>query len=99
MQLPFDDTGEAGLIDRLHEHAGRLWIFIDDYPRQADDELDACLDRVFAAAPQQVTWWVASRRIPAWNLPRLLLQGDLLELQGEELALDAAGVPTLIQKT
>ncbi|MDZ4193924.1 MAG: helix-turn-helix transcriptional regulator, partial [Pseudomonas sp.] len=96
MQLPFDDGGEAGLIDRLHERAGRLWIFIDDYPRQADDELDACLDRLFAAAPQQVTWWVACRRTPAWNLPRLLLQGDLLELKGEELALDDAALNELL---
>ena len=96
MQLPFDDGGEVGLIDRLHERAGRLWIFIDDYPRQADDELDACLDRLFAAAPQQVTWWVASRRTPAWNLPRLLLQGDLLELKGDELALDDAALNELL---
>ena len=96
LQLPFDDAGEAGLIDRLHEYVGRLWIFIDDYPRQADDELDACLDRLFAAAPQQITWWVASRRTPAWNLPRLLLQGDLLELNGEELALDDGALSELL---
>lgn len=96
LQLPNDDANEAGLIERLHERAGRLWIFIDDYPRQADDELDACLDRLFAAAPAQVTWWVSSRRAPAWNLPRLLLQGDLLELKGEELALDEEGLVELL---
>ncbi|MDP9937918.1 LuxR C-terminal-related transcriptional regulator [Ectopseudomonas alcaliphila] len=96
LQLPNDDANEAGLIERLHERAGRLWIFIDDYPRQADDELDACLDRLFAAAPAQVTWWVSSRRTPAWNLPRLLLQGDLQELKGEELALDEEGLVELL---
>lgn len=96
LQLPNDDANETGLIERLHERAGRLWIFIDDYPRQADDELDACLDRLFAAAPAQVTWWVSSRRAPAWNLPRLLLQGDLLELKGEELALDEQGLVELL---
>lgn len=96
LQLPNDDANEAGLIERLHERAGRLWVFIDDYPRQADEALDACLDRLFTMAPAQVTWWVASRRTPAWNLPRLLLQGDLLELKGEELALDESALSELL---
>lgn len=96
LQVPLEDAGEAALLDLLHARSGRLWLFIDDYPRQADDVLDACLDRLFAAAPQQVTWWVASRRTPAWNLPRLLLQGDLLELKGEELALDDAALRELL---
>lgn len=96
MQVPGEEVSESVLIDHLHERSGRLWIFIDDYPRQADEALDACLDRLFAAAPAHVTWWVASRRTPAWNLPRLLLQGDLLELKGEELALDEAGLSELL---
>ncbi len=96
LQLPGDEVGRAQLIGHLQKRAGRLWIFIDDYPRQADDEFDACLDQLFAAAPQQVTWWVASRRRPAWNLPRLLLQGDLLALEGEELALDDATLKALL---
>ncbi len=96
MQVPGEEGSEAALLELLHAHPGRLWIFLDDYPRQADDALDACLDRLFAAAPTRVTWWVASRRTPAWNLPRLLLQGDLLELQGGDLALDAAALSELL---
>ncbi|MGP0171712.1 LuxR C-terminal-related transcriptional regulator [Pseudomonas sp. NCHU5208] len=96
LQVSLDDADETALLERLHERAGRLWIFIDDYPRQADDALDACFDRLFAAAPAQVTWWVASRRTPAWNLPRLLLQGDLLEIEGGELALDADTLSELL---
>ncbi|WP_457980256.1 LuxR C-terminal-related transcriptional regulator [Ectopseudomonas composti] len=96
MRMSIDDASEAALLDALHERSGRLWIFIDDYPRQADEQLDACLDRLFAAAPQQITWWIASRRTPAWNLPRLLLQGDLLELHGEELALDETSLAELL---
>lgn len=98
LQCPVPD-GEVNdaLLALLHEQGGRVWVFLDDYPRQPDAELDACLDRLFAAAPAQVTWWVASRRTPAWNLPRLLLQGDLLELQGEDLALDEEGLGALLE--
>lgn len=95
-QLPADESSEAALLDLLHARSGRLWIFIDDYPRAEDGELDACLDRLFAASPIQVVWWVASRRTPAWNLPRLLLQGDLLELKGEDLALNADALEQLL---
>lgn len=91
-----DGEAEDALLALLHEQGGRLWIFLDDYPRQPDAELDACLERLFAAAPAQAAWWVASRRAPAWNLPRLLLQGDLLELQGEDLALDEEGLAALL---
>lgn len=94
--LAADEHSEAALLELLHQRSGRLWIFIDDYPRAEDGELDACLDRLFAAAPAQVTWWVACRRTPGWNLPRLLLQGDLLELQGEDLALDGEALDELL---
>ncbi|UTH37575.1 LuxR C-terminal-related transcriptional regulator [Pseudomonas sp. KHPS1] len=96
LQQPATEVNEAALLEMLQAHSGRLWIFLDDYPRQPDGELDACLDRLFAAAPAQITWWVASRRTPAWNLPRLLLQGDLLELEGQDLALDEAGLAELL---
>ena len=63
---------------------------LDDYPREPDAALDACLDRLLAQASPWVSWWLASRQRPACNLARLLLEGELLELGAAELGFDAA---------
>src|SRR5690606_35079536 len=45
---------------------------------------------------ESVSWWVSSRRQPAWKLPRLLLQGDLFELEAEALAFTADELAQLL---
>ncbi|WP_326428776.1 LuxR C-terminal-related transcriptional regulator [Stutzerimonas frequens] len=77
------DTAILTLLRRLRQP---LWIMLDDYPRDCDAELDACLDMLLDIGPTSVSWWVSSRRQPAWKLPRLLLQGHLCELDAEALA-------------
>ncbi|WP_447588032.1 LuxR C-terminal-related transcriptional regulator [Aquipseudomonas campi] len=91
-----DPCQELGnLISRVDQP---LWIFLDDYPRQACVELDSCLDRLLERAPHTLRWWINGRRRPAWNLPRLLLQGDLQELDGHDLALDEQELAHLLQQ-
>jgi len=63
-----------------------LWIMLDDYPRQPSPELDECLDMLLEFGPESISWWVTSRRQPAWKLPRLLLQGHLFECEAQALA-------------
>ncbi|WP_287030747.1 LuxR C-terminal-related transcriptional regulator [Pseudomonas sp. UBA6310] len=75
------------LLDLLQRQAQPLWLVLDDYPREEAAELDACLDQVFERGPASLCWWISSRRRPAWNLPRLQLQGDLLMLGAQALAL------------
>ncbi|MCQ4306041.1 helix-turn-helix transcriptional regulator [Stutzerimonas frequens] len=77
------DTAILTLLRRLRQP---LWIMLDDYPRDCDAALDACLDMLLDIGPTSVSWWVSSRRQPAWKLPRLLLQGHLCELDAEALA-------------
>ncbi|HSC83587.1 MAG TPA: LuxR C-terminal-related transcriptional regulator, partial [Pseudomonas sp.] len=99
LQLPHGD-GEA--FAELSQLLGRveqpLWIILDDYPRQPCAELDACLDHLLERAPHTLRWWISGRRRPAWNLPRLLLQGDLLELDAQALALDEKELAQLLQQ-
>ncbi|CAD5106764.1 LuxR C-terminal-related transcriptional regulator [Zestomonas carbonaria] len=75
-----------------------LWIVLDDYPRQPCAELDACLGRLLERAPHTLRWWIGGRRRPDWSLPRLLLQGDLLELGARDLALDQQELDALLGK-
>ncbi|WP_309137378.1 LuxR C-terminal-related transcriptional regulator [Pseudomonas sp. LS44] len=92
---PAGEPGEvlAGLLERVEQ---RLWIVLDDYPRQPNAELDDCLDRLFDHIPPNLRWFVACRRRPAWNLPRLMLLGELLEIDAPSLVLDAAELHQLL---
>ncbi len=74
-----------------------LWIMLDDYPREVTPELDACLDMLLELSPESLGWWVSSRRQPAWKLPRLLLQGDLFELEATSLALTGDELRQLLE--
>lgn len=80
---------QQDLLGLLNASRKPLWIMLDDYPRQVAPAFDACLDMLLEQGPETVSWWVSSRRKPVWKLPRLLLQGDLFELEGEALALTA----------
>ena len=99
LQLPHGDgepCAELGLL--LGRIEQPLWIILDDYPRQPCAELDACLDRLLERAPHTLRWWIGGRRRPAWNLPRLLLQGDLQEVDAHDLALDEGELERLLQQ-
>nr|WP_298148197.1 LuxR C-terminal-related transcriptional regulator [uncultured Pseudomonas sp.] len=88
---------EAALTTALQREERKLWIFLDDYPRVPDAELDACLDRLLNASAEGLRWWLGSRRRPACNLPRLLLDGELLELGSNELAFSVDEVAACLQ--
>ncbi|EOQ78176.1 transcriptional regulator [Pseudomonas aeruginosa VRFPA02] len=91
-----EESDEAQLCRRLR-NASALWLLLDDYPRHPDPALDACLDRLLSAASPRVGWWLASRRRPQCNLARLLLEGELLEVDGGLLAFDADEVAELLR--
>jgi LuxR family transcriptional regulator, maltose regulon positive regulatory protein len=85
--LGYGETLQVGeLAGRLSQENRRLWIMLNDYPRTPDTELDAYLERLLGVSPASLNWWLASRRRPACNLPRLLLEGELLEVGVAELA-------------
>ncbi|MES2821606.1 MAG: LuxR C-terminal-related transcriptional regulator [Pseudomonadota bacterium] len=77
---------EAELLAALQQDERRLWLMLNDYPREPDTDLDACLERLLAASAPGHAWWLASRRRPACNWPRLLLEGELFELGTADLA-------------
>ncbi|ABR82110.1 LuxR family transcriptional regulator [Pseudomonas aeruginosa] len=91
-----EDGDEAQLCRRLR-NASALWLLLDDYPRCPDPALDACLDRLLSAASPRVSWWLASRRRPQCNLTRLLLEGELREVDAGQLAFDLTEVVDLLR--
>lgn len=88
---------QQDLLELLGAFPHPLWVMLDDYPRETDPSFDACLDLLLERGPESVSWWVSSRRQPAWKLPRLLLQGHLYELEAEALALTAGELRQLLR--
>ena len=99
-QHPAPGSGEPleQLTQLLSHQEQPLLIVLDDYPRQPCGELDACLERLLERGPHTLRWWISGRRRPAWNLPRLLLQGDLQEYDAHDLALDAQELTRLLEQ-
>ncbi|MHB9797067.1 LuxR C-terminal-related transcriptional regulator [Pseudomonas sp. MT3] len=89
--------GEEALSAWLETASEPVWLMLDDYPRTPDAALDECFDRLLAVASPQIGWWLASRRRPMCNLTRLLLEGELLELDASALALTQGELDRYLQ--
>lgn len=99
LQLSHGDGDSCAELSQLLGRVEQpLWIILDDYPRQPCAELDACLDHLLERGPHTLRWWIGGRRRPAWNLPRLLLQGDLQELDADSLTLNQDELGQLLER-
>ena len=80
------DSGPALLVF-LERLKAPCTLILDDFPIAAAPELDTWIDHLLLHSSAPVQLWVSCRQRPAWNLPRLLLEGELLELDSQALAL------------
>lgn len=89
-------------LDQVQAHLARvstpLWLVLDDLPRCSDGQLDTLLNGLLLHSCESVSWWVASRHRPAWQLPRLLLEGELHELGARDLALTSDELTQLLEQ-
>lgn len=67
-----------------------LDLVLDDLPGDMGIELNAWFERLLALPGGKLRLLVSSRQRPAWNLPRLALKDELLELDASQLALNRA---------
>ncbi|MCY1492405.1 HTH-type transcriptional regulator MalT [compost metagenome] len=86
----------AALLEFLERSPANLCLVLDDYPAHADSRLDAWIDQLLLNSRAPVRLWVSSRQRPAWNLPRLLLEGQLLELDASALAFSREELDSLV---
>ncbi|WP_309137385.1 LuxR C-terminal-related transcriptional regulator [Pseudomonas sp. LS44] len=77
-----DGPALLGFFERCTEP---VWLILDDYPAEASAELNLWLDQLLALSASPVQMLVSCRQRPNWNLPRLFLKGQLLELDAEQL--------------
>lgn len=90
-------SDESQVLVALKQHSQPLWLLLDDWPREPSAELDTLLDRMLASSSAAIRWWLTCRRRPMINLFRLLLEGELFELDGQALAFLPAEVEILLR--
>jgi ATP/maltotriose-dependent transcriptional regulator MalT len=89
-----DETGLLGCLARLQTP---IWLFLDDYCRLPNPELDLLLERMLAISSPMLTWWLGARRRPQCNWPRLLLDDELYECENASLAFTQGEVEQILQ--
>lgn len=96
--LGLETSDEAALLGYLSGLQTPVWLFLDDYCRLPNPELDRCLDRLLSVSSPAVTWWLGSRRRPHCNWPRLLLDDALYDCEGRTLAFTEPEVEQLLKR-
>ncbi|WP_281439150.1 LuxR C-terminal-related transcriptional regulator [Pseudomonas moorei] len=67
--------------------AGPLRLVFDDLPPEMPGDLNHWFDQLLSLDNPQLQVLVTCRQRPEWNLPQLMLRGELLELDARQLAL------------
>ncbi|TPG94866.1 helix-turn-helix transcriptional regulator [Pseudomonas caspiana] len=93
-QASSTETELLGYLARLQTPT---WLFLDDYCRLPNPELDLLLDRILAISSPMLTWWLGTRRRPPCNWPRLLLDDELYECESTSLAFTPGEVEQIVQ--
>jgi ATP/maltotriose-dependent transcriptional regulator MalT len=95
--LGLASSGESELLGYLSRLQTPTWLFLDDYCRLPNPELDLLLDRMLAISSPMLTWWLGARRRPSCNWPRLLLADELYECESTSLAFTPCEVEQIVQ--
>ncbi|MBN3863128.1 helix-turn-helix transcriptional regulator [Pseudomonas frederiksbergensis] len=95
--LGLASSDESGLLSYLARLQAPTWLFLDDYCRLPNPELDSLLDRMLAIGSPMLTWWLGARRRPPCNWPRLLLDDELYECESASLAFTSDEVEQLLR--
>jgi LuxR family maltose regulon positive regulatory protein len=95
--LGLTSADESVLLAYLARLQSPTWLFIDDYCRVPDPELDRLLEYLLDVRSPALSWWLGSRRRPFCNWPRLLLDDELYECDGQALAFTEREVEQLLR--
>ncbi|WP_282411016.1 LuxR C-terminal-related transcriptional regulator [Pseudomonas sp. PS02303] len=88
---------EPAMLGALARLQVPTWLFLDDYCRVPNPELDQLLDRMLAVSSPALTWWLGARRRPQCNWPRLLLDDELYECERATLAFNQTEIASLLR--
>ncbi|MGL6242211.1 LuxR C-terminal-related transcriptional regulator [Pseudomonas sp.] len=94
--LGLASSEESVMLGALARLQAPTWLFLDDYCRVPNPELDQLLDRMLAVSSPMLIWWLGARRRPQCNWPRLLLDDELYECERATLAFNQVEIASLL---
>lgn len=94
--LGLGSADETAVLEQLARLQAPTWLFLDDYCRAPNPELDRLLDRLLTVANPALNWWLSCRRRPLCNWPRLLLDDELFECESRTLAFTEGEIEQLL---
>jgi DNA-binding SARP family transcriptional activator/RecA/RadA recombinase len=81
---PWESVEQAAAWLETNPH-GPVLLFVDDLHLLGGSDAECALDRLVELAGPALRTVVGTRSAPAFNIPRLRLSGDLLEVSGDDL--------------
>ncbi|WP_178119549.1 LuxR C-terminal-related transcriptional regulator [Pseudomonas sp. SCB32] len=86
LSLP-GSLGSAALLRHFASPGRAVRLVLDDLPADLSIELNNWFEHLLNLPESHLRLSISSRQRPAWNLPRLLLKGELLELDASRLGM------------
>ncbi len=80
---------ETSLQTSLCRNQHKLWLMIDNFPCGVEKSFDKAFSQLLASHGDNISWWVTARRRPGLNFPKLILDGNLLEINFDKLAFNS----------
>ncbi|OWP49760.1 LuxR C-terminal-related transcriptional regulator [Pseudomonas nitroreducens] len=81
------NPGSAALLRHFAKPGRPVRLVLDDLPGDLSIELNNWFEHLLNLPESHLRLTITSRQRPAWNLPRLLLRGELLELDATMLGM------------
>ncbi len=75
----------AAILEAVAGESGPVVLVLDDYHRLQSPDLDDLIGQMIAGSPPELTLVINSRIRPALDLPRMLAQGQAVEIDVEAL--------------
>ena len=93
--LGMQPLGAPALLKALARITAPLRLVLDDLPGERSIEMNAWFEQLMAIPSPGFQIVISCRERPGWNLSRLALRGELLELGWNELAMSRTEFDTL----
>lgn len=94
---PAQGAAPVTLLRYFAAHPTPTRLVLDDLPGEMSIELNNWFDHLLALPSGHLQLLVSSRQRPNWNLPRLMLRNELLELDASQLAMTRAEFDRLLE--
>ncbi len=86
------------LLNAVADHAGQVYLFLDDFQNIQDQSVLKMLENLFHERSENLHFVLTSRSALPWSLPRLKSTANLIEITPQSLRFDATETSKFLRK-